>query len=121
MSYLVGVDSGGTHTNIRILTSEGNQIAVRETDRSLASNRADQELGDIFREIFAEIRTHTLGQQAFVWISAAGYANSTRERMVGLLKSSVDHSGGRIGIGNDGVPRVLGLPQRIAGAIKARL
>lgn len=108
MSYLVGVDSGGTHTNIRILTADGKQVAVRETDRSLTSNRADEELEAIFKEIFAEIHTHTMGQEAFIWISAAGYANSTRKRFVELLGSSVDHSGGRIGISNDGVTLLLG-------------
>lgn len=108
MFYLAGVDSGGTHTNIRIVTSEGNQVAVRETDRSLTSNRSDEELEAIFEEIFSEIRTHTLGQEAFVWISAAGYANSTRERFVRLLHSGVDRSGGRIGMCNDGVTLLLG-------------
>ncbi len=108
MFYLAGVDSGGTHTNIRILTSEGHQVAVHEIDRSLTSNRTDEELKSIFSEIFAEIRTNTLGQDEFVWISAAGYANSTRERFVNLLQSSVDRSGGRIGMGNDGVTLLLG-------------
>jgi glucosamine kinase len=108
MSCLVGVDSGGTHTNIRIVAADGKQVAVRETDRSLTSNRADEELEAIFKEIFAEIRTYTLGQEAYVWISAAGYANSTRERFVGLLKATTDQSGGRIGICNDGVTLLLG-------------
>src|SRR5260370_36449205 len=108
MFYLAGVDSGGTHTNIRILTSEGNQVAVREIDRSLTSNRLDEELVSVFREIFTEIRTNVLDQKTFVWISAAGYANSTRERFVGLLQSSVGRSGGRIGMCNDGVTLLLG-------------
>jgi N-acetylglucosamine kinase-like BadF-type ATPase len=108
MFYIAGVDSGGTHTNIRVLTSEGNQVAVRETDNSLTSNRSDEELASIFQEIFTEIRTDTFGHDTFVWISAAGYANSTRERFVGLLQSSVDRSGSRIGMCNDGVTLLLG-------------
>ena len=108
MAYLVGIDSGGTHTNIRILASDGTLLRVREIDRSLTSNRSDAELESIFKEIFSEIRTETLGQEAFIWISAAGYANSTRERFVDLLQSAADPSGGRTGIGNDAVTLLLG-------------
>lgn len=107
MAYLVGIDSGGTHTNIRILTPDGAQRSVPEISRSLTSNRSDAELRSILEEIFSAVQVHTLGQKSFVWISAAGYAHSTRERFLRLLKSAVGNFSGRIGIANDAVTLLL--------------
>jgi len=107
VAYLVGVDSGGTHTNIRIHRPDGTHKMVPEIDRSLTSNRPDEELRSILDEIFTAVSVHTLGERAFVWVSAAGYANSTREQLVKLLQASMPHTGGRIGICNDAVTLLL--------------
>ena len=50
MTFVVGIDSGGTHSNIRILTPDGEQKTVPEFDKSLSSNRSDAELTDLLAE-----------------------------------------------------------------------
>lgn len=105
-TYLVGIDSGGTHTNIRIITPDGPQN-VPEIARSLTSNRSNAELQSILKEIFAAVRKRTADGDAYVWISAAGYADSTRDRFTRLLRSAINHSNARIGICNDAVALLL--------------
>lgn len=107
MVYLVGVDSGGTHTNIRIVASDGTKKAVAETDRSLTSNRSNAELREISREIFAEIHGHTAGDPTCIWIGAAGYAASSKDRLEGLIASSITDLNMRVGMSNDAVTLLL--------------
>jgi N-acetylglucosamine kinase-like BadF-type ATPase len=105
--YLVGVDSGGTHTNIRIVAPDGTKRAVSEADRSLTSNRSNAELREISREILVEIHGHTAGDPTCIWISAAGYAASSKDRLEGLITAHIADFNMRVGMSNDAVTMLL--------------
>lgn len=107
MTYLVGIDSGGTHTNIQVLTPEGAKKTVAEIDRSLSSNRSNAELREISADIFSAIQGHAMGDPACVWINAAGYSAASRHRLEGLLTSTIAEHNVRLGISNDGVGLLL--------------
>jgi glucosamine kinase len=104
--YLVGVDSGGTHTNIRVLAPDGTTM-VAEIDRSLTSNRTNAELREISSKIFSTIHSHTAGDPTCVWISAAGYSAASRHRLEGLIATSITDLNMRVGISNDAVTLLL--------------
>jgi glucosamine kinase len=105
--YLVGVDSGGTHTNINVSAPDGPKKAVAEIDRSLTSNRSNTELREIAREIFSEIHGHTVGDPTCVWIGAAGYAASSKNRLDGVIAASIADLNMRVGIANDAATLLL--------------
>ena len=107
MVYLIGVDSGGTHTHLRVLAPSGTPKAVAEIDRSLSSNRSNTELREISREIFSAIQSHTAGDPACVWISAAGYSAASRQRLDHLVASAIVDLNMRVGISNDAVCLLL--------------
>lgn len=107
MVYLVGIDSGGTHTNIQVLTPEGVKKTVAEIDRSLSSNRSNAELREICADIFSTIEGHAMGDPACIWINAAGYSAASRYRLEGLLAAAIAHLNVRVGISNDGVGLIL--------------
>jgi N-acetylglucosamine kinase-like BadF-type ATPase len=107
MRYLVGVDSGGTHTNIRVLAPDGTKKTVAEMDRSLTSNRSSAELREVCSEIFSAVQGQTLGGPACVWVNAAGYSAATKHRLEGLLSAAIAHLNVRVGISNDGVGLLL--------------
>jgi N-acetylglucosamine kinase-like BadF-type ATPase len=107
VAHLVGVDSGGTHTNIQVLGPDGTKKTVAEIDRSLTSNRSNAELREVCGEIFSAIQSHTLGDPACVWISAAGYSAASRHRLERLLATAITNLNIRVGISNDGVGMLL--------------
>ncbi len=107
MPYLVGVDSGGTHTNMRVLAPDGTQKAVAEIDRSLSSNRTNAELQIVCSEIFSVIQARTLGEPACVWINAAGYSAVSRQRLERLVTAAISRLNVRVGMANDGVSLLL--------------
>lgn len=107
MVYLVGVDSGGTHTNIRILTPDGNKKRMVEVSGSLTSNRSNAELREVSSEIFSAIHGHSVGDPACVWIGAAGYAASSRHRLEGLIAAEITDLNMRVGISNDAASLLL--------------
>lgn len=51
--YLVGVDSGGTHTNVRIKTADGDERSISEVDKSLSSTRSNAEFEGSARTDFS--------------------------------------------------------------------
>lgn len=105
--YLVGVDSGGTHTNVQILTPDGNKRTIGEIEKSLTSNRSNHELEAVLTDIFSAIQGYTLGEPACVWINAAGYSAATTDRFEALLKPAIRDFNLRVGIANDGVGLLL--------------
>jgi N-acetylglucosamine kinase-like BadF-type ATPase len=107
MAYLVGVDSGGTRTNIRILAPDGTQKPVAEIGRSLSSNRSDAELRQITGEIFSVILGNTVGEPACVWICAAGYSAASKHRLEPLVADAIVDLNMHAGISNDGVGLLL--------------
>src|SRR5215471_7637546 len=107
MAYLVGVDSGGTHTNIRIMAPDGTQKTVAEIDRALGGARSNAELQQISGEIFSVIHSNTLGEPACVWIGAAGYSAATRHRLESAVADAIVDLNMRVGISNDAVSLLL--------------
>jgi N-acetylglucosamine kinase-like BadF-type ATPase len=108
VSHLVGVDSGGTHTNIRIL-APGDKSArtIAEIDKSLSTVRSPRELLKVFRDVLSAVQLHTLGNPASIWINSAGYSAATKNRFRQLLHEAADGFNGRIGICNDAVGLLL--------------
>ena len=117
MPYLVGVDSGGTHTNIQVLAPDGTKKAVAEIDRSLTSNRTNPELQKVCSEIFSVIHGHTLGEPVCVWINAAGYSAVSRQRLERLVAAAIPHLNVRVGMSNDGVGLLLAHDSELVSVI----
>ena len=89
------------------MAPDGTKKAVAEADRSLTSNRSNTELREISREIFSEIHGHTVGDPTCIWIGAAGYAASSKNRLEGLIAASITDLNMRVGISNDAVTLLL--------------
>jgi glucosamine kinase len=107
VAYLVGVDSGGTHTNIRVLTPDGTKKTVSEINRSLTSNRSNVELREVLGEILSAVHGQTLGDAACIWINAAGYSAASRQRLEQLIAPAIANLNMRLGISNDAVGLLL--------------
>jgi N-acetylglucosamine kinase-like BadF-type ATPase len=107
MTYLVGIDSGGTHTNIRIVGPDDQQKTVPEISLSLSSNRSNPELRVVMQDIFAAISGITLGQPSCIWINAAGYSPSSKRRFERLLSEAIDGLDIQVGMSNDAFGLVL--------------
>lgn len=117
MTYLVGVDSGGTHTNVRLLDSSGTQRTIAEIDKSLTSNRSHAELTQTFADLFASVQAQTMGSRTFMWINAAGYSGPTRSRFERLLQTAATGFDGAVGICNDAVGLLLARNPELVGVI----
>lgn len=107
MTFVVGIDSGGTHSNIRVLTPDGDQKTIPEFDKSLSSNRSDAELADLLDKIVAAIHSHAQGAPTAVWINSAGYSAASRQRLTRLLEEAIKELPIRVGICNDAVGLLL--------------
>jgi N-acetylglucosamine kinase-like BadF-type ATPase len=107
LRYAVGVDSGVSHTNIKMVASDGTSKVIPELDVGLTSNQPDDVLASAVVKIFAAISSNVRTNPVFIWISATGFSASTRQRFVRILESSAGHLGGRIGICNDAVGIML--------------
>jgi N-acetylglucosamine kinase-like BadF-type ATPase len=107
VAYAVGVDSGGTHSNLRRVGPDGDERPMREIAGSLSSNRSDTELQDTFGRIFSAIRALQCDGPVHVWITCAGYSASTRERFEQLLATSIDGAVTSVGMCNDAVGLML--------------
>jgi len=107
MTYIVGVDTGGTHTNIRVVSPDGIIQNVAEINKSLTSNRSDEELREVCAEIIRAIEVRTLGASACIWINAAGYSAASRRRLEEPLGAAIAEQDLRVGISNDAVGLLL--------------
>lgn len=107
MTYVVGIDSGGTHSNIRLLSPDGEQKTIPEFDKSLSSNRSDDELSELLNKIVAAINSHTQGAPTAIWINSAGYSAVSRQRLTGLIEEAIKGLSIRVGICNDAVGLLL--------------
>ncbi len=117
----VGVDSGGTRTNVQILEWEGTvtppQISSYEVSETLSGALQESQIPSTLRSILAplemRVQESSLGAlPVHLWISAAGFAEWTRDRYVlALNELASDILGERIksvGIANDAVSLLLG-------------
>jgi N-acetylglucosamine kinase-like BadF-type ATPase len=107
MTYLVGIDSGGTHTNIRLLTPDGEQKTISEIDKSLSSTRSNSELRAVFNDIFSAIHGHTLGRPTCAWINSAGFSAASRRRFEDLLTEAIKDLDICVGLSNDAIGIML--------------
>lgn len=108
-AVLAGVDSGGTSTSIIAADAEGERCPFPRTRGSLSGLRSDGELRDIMTEVFTLIaRSSPARQKAYIWISCAGYADSTRDRFLRLMsQADPGFRAGLVGISNDSAALVL--------------
>lgn len=106
MTFLVGVDSGGTHTNIRIADPDGLEHNV-ELDRALGGTRSERELREVFVEVLGVVNSRTRSGDLCMWINAAGYALSTRPHFETILRDVAGEITGQVGISNDAVGLLL--------------
>jgi N-acetylglucosamine kinase-like BadF-type ATPase len=114
MTFLVAVDSGGTHTNIRIRAPDEQEHNV-ELDRALGATRSERELRDVFAEVLAVVSSRTAGGDLCMWINAAGYALSTRPHFEMIVKDLAGEISGQVGVSNDAVGLLLAHePEKVA-------
>jgi N-acetylglucosamine kinase-like BadF-type ATPase len=117
----VGVDSGGTRTNVQILVWDGTVAPPRgssyEVSETLSGALQEKQIPSTLRSILAplEMRTRDAPFDSLpihLWISAAGFAEWTRDSYVMALDAlAPDLLGERIrsvGIANDAVSLLLG-------------
>jgi N-acetylglucosamine kinase-like BadF-type ATPase len=107
MTYLVGIDSGGSRTNIRVLGPEDKRWDLPEIPSSTSSARSDTEIRETFKQIFSAIEARTMGSEASAWLSAAGYSLPSQKRIEGLLQEFLGGFNGTLGISNDAVTLLL--------------
>jgi N-acetylglucosamine kinase-like BadF-type ATPase len=100
MTYVAGIDSGGTHTNIRIVTPSGEMDNV-ELDSALSSSRSVEELEDTADRILTELRSRVGDSDLSAWISSAGYASTTRQIFEDILGTKTHVLNGHLAICND--------------------
>jgi N-acetylglucosamine kinase-like BadF-type ATPase len=106
MTYLVAVDSGGTRTNVRIVPPDREPIDLPELDSVIDVVRSSREMEDNFKSFFDEIESHLVGSPRSIWISAAGYAASSKDAIERQLGKYLKYPG-YLGIANDGVSLLL--------------
>lgn len=118
----VGVDSGGTRTNVHIAEiPEDESAAARtssyEVSEALSGALASNLIPMTLRKIFAPLETRigalaTTRLPVYVWICAAGFSPWSRDSyLVALNELAPTILGGRIGcvgVGNDAVSLLLG-------------
>lgn len=117
----VGVDSGGTRTNVLVVADDGATAGVRsasyEVGESLSGALASKFIGPVLSKIFAPLDARIENLSAgdlpcFAWISAAGFSPWTRDQYVYALEemSTTLASLGikSVGVANDAVSLLLG-------------
>ncbi len=100
---VAGVDSGGTSTSIVAADRDGQYCPFPRLRGSLSGLRSDSELADTLAGIFDSIaRSSPARQSAYIWISCAGYADSTRDRFLRIIsRLAPGFQAGLVGISND--------------------
>lgn len=106
MTYLVAVDSGGTRTNVRIVLPDGEPIDLPELSTVIDPTRAISSMEETLKNVFNAVEAHLGGSPRSVWISAAGYASSTKDIIERCLDKYLVFPG-HLGIANDGVSLIL--------------
>lgn len=108
-AFLVGIDSGGTRTNVRIVQSEPQSETRFEIPGIVDSSRGWDHLSGTLHDLFARLTARTQGATVYCWISATGYAGSTCEWLDAQIEQHLDFDG-LVGVANDGVTLALSRP-----------
>jgi N-acetylglucosamine kinase-like BadF-type ATPase len=114
----VGIDSGGTRTNVTIFVEggDGNRSATYESGDSLSGALSPSSMSATLLRMLAPLprRLEDLGASSsdiYLWISAAGYTEWTRNDLIRAMEDALPAVGGKvhaIGCANDGVSALLG-------------
>jgi N-acetylglucosamine kinase-like BadF-type ATPase len=113
----VGIDSGGTRTNVAILVegSDGDRSATYESGDSLSGSLSPSSMSSTLRRMMAQLprRLEDLGVSSsdiYLWISAAGYTEWTRNDLIRAMEDAVPTIGSirAVGCANDGISVLLG-------------
>jgi N-acetylglucosamine kinase-like BadF-type ATPase len=113
----VGIDSGGTRTNVAILVegSDGNRSTTYESGDSLSGALSPSAMSATLRRMIAPLprRLEDLGassSEIYLWISAAGYTEWTRSDLIRAMEDALPAVGGvrAMGCANDGISALLG-------------
>lgn len=116
----IGVDSGGTRTNvaIRMIRPDGQAVkGTYEVSESLSGALPVKLIPAALRKVLVPLELHVEDRQvsrlpAYVWISAAGFTPWTRDEylvaMNDLIPTLLDGSIRCAGAANDGVSLLLG-------------
>jgi N-acetylglucosamine kinase-like BadF-type ATPase len=113
----VGIDSGGTRTNVTILFegSDGDRSATYESGDSLSGALSPSLMSVTLRRMMAPLprRLEDLGASSsgiYLWISAAGYTEWTRNDMIRAMEDAIPAVGEvrAMGCANDGISVLLG-------------
>jgi N-acetylglucosamine kinase-like BadF-type ATPase len=113
----VGIDSGGTRTNVTILAegSDGDRSATYESGDSLSGALSPSLMPATLRRMLAPLprRLEDLGASSsdvYLWISAAGYTEWTRSDLIRAMEDALPAVGQvrAIGCANDGISALLG-------------
>jgi N-acetylglucosamine kinase-like BadF-type ATPase len=116
-STYVGIDSGGTRTNVRIVSegSDGERSTTYESGESLSGSLDPKAMPDTLQRIMAPLprRLEDLGtsnSDIYAWISAAGYTERTRNDMINAMEVALAEFGQvrAMGCANDGISALLG-------------
>lgn len=118
---MVGIDSGGTRTNVlvNVVNSDGGvaRTSSYEVGESLSGALAPKLVSSVMHRVFAPLdncltQLGDLGVPAFAWISAAGYSPSIRDTYIQALEElgpTLQSIGVRaVGVANDAVTLLLG-------------
>jgi N-acetylglucosamine kinase-like BadF-type ATPase len=113
----VGIDSGGTRTNVTILFegSDGDRSATYESGDSLSGYLSPSLMSATLRRMLAPLprRLEDLGASSsdvYLWISAAGYTDSTRNDLIRAMEDALPavRQVRALACANDGISTLLG-------------
>lgn len=117
-STYVGIDSGGTRTNVTIIVEDSygeERSATYESGDSLSGALSPSLMSATLRRMVAPLprRLEDLdasGSDIYVWISAAGYTEWTRNDLIQAMEDALPAVGNvrAIGCANDGISALLG-------------
>jgi N-acetylglucosamine kinase-like BadF-type ATPase len=117
-AVFVGVDSGGTRTNVEVLVGDTGARKQYEIGDSLSGALATEEYDTCLRAILAPLEKHcdSLGVSnlsIFIFISAAAYTPWVRDHLVHTIKEVCPAIAGprlvAAGVANDSVTLLMGL------------
>jgi len=113
----VGIDSGGTRTNVTILVegSDEDHSATYESGDSLSGALSPSAMSATLRRMLAPLprRLEDLSasrSDVYLWISAAGYTEWTRNDLIQAMEDALPAVGQvrAMGCANDGISALLG-------------
>lgn len=113
----VGIDSGGTRTNVTVIVEgpDGEKSATYESGDSLSGSISPSAMSGTLRRMLAPLprRLEDLGasrSDIYLWISAAGYTEWTRNDLIRAMEDALPALGQvrMMGCANDGISALLG-------------